>query len=185
MYMCGGFREWEVGDHVLVEYLNRAQRRAAASNSTSTCSITDAGSLAGGSLVGGASSTSMTPGGAGSIATADALGEEHDHQTASNSDGECVQSSAGHHVMPRLLPAVITNAGATCGMFDIRWDDGECERDVRRNRIHRPTSPCPPWTKIYHGEDCRYAVVGMVPETVIERERNIPYEVSMHGRHGA
>lgn len=178
--MCGGFCEWVVGDHVLVEYLSRAQRRAATSKSTiTTCSLTDADSLAGGSLLADALPSSMTPRGGGGISSDGGMGEE----MASNSDGACPQSSAGHHHVPRLLPAVITNTGAGAGLFDIRWDDGECERGVRRNRIHRTASPCPPWTIIYHGEDCRYAVEGMVPESVVERERNFPYEVSMFDHH--
>lgn len=181
--MCGGFCEWVVGDRVLVEYMSRAQRRAATSSSTiTTCSATNASSLAGGSLVGGPSSSSMTPG-EGAIATDGGLGEEYDRQTLSNNDGESVQSSAGRHFMLNILPAVITNTSAAGGLFDIRWDDGECERGVRRNRIHRAASPCPPWTIIYHGEDCRYAVEGMVPESIVERERNFPYEVGMLGRH--
>lgn len=167
LYMSGGFREWEVGDDVLVEYMSWAQRRAATSNSSvTTCSLTDAGSLAGGSLVEGASS-SVTPdwGGDGS------LDEEY------NNDGEGAQSSAGRHSLPNLLPAEITGTSAAGGLFDIRWNDGERERGVRRNRIHHAASPGPPWTIIYKGGDCRYAVEGMVPNSIIERERSFPYEV--------
>ncbi|CAN0505952.1 unnamed protein product, partial [Ectocarpus sp. 8 AP-2014] len=139
LYMSGGFREWEVGDRVLVEYMSRAQRKAAASNSTiTTSSVTDAGSLAGGSLSEGSSFFS------------------DDQQRLSS----------------------ITATSVVGGLFDIRWNDGERERGVRRSRIHRAASPSPPWTIIYEGTDCHYAVEGMVPESVVERERNFPYEVS-------
>ncbi len=171
--MCGGFREWEVGDDVLVEYLSRAQRRAATCSSTiATSSITDIGSLAGGSLVGGASSS----GGAAS-ATGEGLGEDFHLQQTQDNDGVTAQSSAGHFSTPKLMPAVITDNSAAGGLFDIRWNDGERERGVRRNRIHRPASPCPPWTIIYQGTDCHYAVEGVVPEYIVERERDFPYEV--------
>eukprot|EP00752_Nemacystus_decipiens_P009996 g8912.t1 len=176
LYMSGGFREWEVGDEVLVEYMSRAQRKAATSNSSiTTCSLTDACSRAEGSLTEGAMS-SVTPGGGDD----GSLGEErggHSQKMFSTNDEESAQSSAGHHSLPKLLPAVITGTGAVGGLFDIRWDDGEREHGVRRNRIHRAASPRPPWTIIYQGEECRYAVEGMVPESVIERERNFPYEV--------
>lgn len=171
LYMSGGFREWEVGDEVLVEYMSRAQRRAVTSNSSiTTCSLTDAGSLAGGSLTEGGMS-SVIPDGGG-----DGEGY-HDEMMFSANDGESAQPSAGYHSLPKLLPAVITGAGAAGGLFDIRWNDGERERGVRRNRIHRAASPRPPWTTIYQGEECCYAVEGMVPESVIEREGNFPYEV--------
>lgn len=176
LYMSGGFREWEVGDEVLVEYMSRAQRRAATSNSSiTTCSLTDAGSLAGGSLTEGATS-SVTPGGGRGDGSLDE--ECNDQMMFSANDGEeSAQSSLGRQSLPKLLPAVITGTGAAGGLFDIRWNDGERERGVRRNRIHRAASPRPPWTIIYQGEECRYAVEGMVPESVIERERNFPYEV--------
>lgn len=172
LYMSGGFREWEVGDEVLVEYVSRAQRRAATSNSsTTTRSLTDADSLAGGSLTEGASSTTPDEGEGGD------LGEGDHHQVLSANDGESAQSCSGRHSLPKLLPAVITGTSTAGGLFDIRWNDGERERGVRRNRIHRAASPRPPWTIIYEGEDCRYAVEGMVPESIVERERNFPYEV--------
>lgn len=171
--MRGGFREWEVGDNVLVEYLSRAQRRAATCSSTvDTSSITDIGSLAGGSLVWGASSS----GGAASATDEGVGGDVHLQQTQNN-DGGSAQSSAGNFSAPKLMPAVITDNSAGGGLFDIRWSDGERERGVRRNRIHRPTSPCPPWTIIYQGTDCHYAVQGVVPESIVERERDFPYEV--------
>lgn len=174
LYMSGGFREWEVGDEVLAEYMSRAQRKAATSNSsTTTCSLTDAGSLAGGSLNEGAMS-SVAPGGGGDKS----LDQGCHDQVFSTDDEESAQSSAGHHSLPKLLPAVITGtASAADGLFDIRWNDGERERGVRRSRIHRAASPRPPWTIIYQGGECRYAVEGMVPESIIERERNFPYEV--------
>ena len=173
LYMCGGFREWEVGDDVLVEYVSRAQRRAATCASTiTTSSITDAGSLAGGSLVGGASSS-----GGEAFAADEDLGEELHLQQTPHIDGGNAQSSAGHFSAPKLMPAVITDNSAAGGLFDIRWNDGERERGVRRNRIHRPASPCPPWTMIYRGTDCQYAVEGIVPESIVERERDFPYEV--------
>lgn len=173
LYMSGGFREWQVGDEVLVEYISRAQRRAGTSNSSiTTCSLTDAGSLAGGSLTEGAMS-SGTPSGGGD----GSLDDGYHHQEFATNDGESAQSSSGHHSLPKLLPAVITATGAAGGLFDICWKDGERERGVRRNRIHRAASPCPPWTIIYKGVECGYEVEGMVPESVIERERNFPYEV--------
>lgn len=171
--MSGGFREWEVGDEVLVEYMSRAQRKAATSSSSiTTCSLTDAGSLAGDSLTeGDPSSVAPDGGGDGS------LGEGYNREMFSTGNGESSQSSAGHHSLPTLLPAVITGTSVAGGLFDIRWNDGERERGVRRSRIHRAASPCPPWTIIYQGGDCRYAVEGMVPQSVVEREGNFPYEV--------
>eukprot|EP00903_Cladosiphon_okamuranus_P014179 g13176.t1 len=177
LYMSGGFRAWEVGDEVLVEYLSRAQRKAVTSKSSiTTCSLTDASSLAGGSLTLGAVS-SVTPAGRGD----ESLGQGHQDQMFSmfsTNDEESAESSVGHNSLPKFLPAVITGtSSAADGLFDIRWNDGERERGVRRNRIHRATSPRPPWTIIYQGEECGYAVEGMIPESVIERERNFPYEV--------
>lgn len=174
LHMSGGFREWEVGDEVLVEYLSRAQRKTVTPKSSiTTCSLTDAGSLAGGSLTEGAL-YSVPPDGVDD----GSLGQGCHDQMFLTKDGESAQSSAGHHSLPKLLPAVITGTTtAVDGLFDIRWNDGERERGVRRNRIHRPASPRPPWTVIYQGGECRYAVEGMVPESVIERERNFPYEV--------
>ncbi|CAN0148686.1 unnamed protein product [Ectocarpus sp. 12 AP-2014] len=161
LYMSGGFREWEVGDRVLVEYMSRAQRKAAASNSTiTTSSVTDAGSLAGGSLSEGSSF----------------FGD--DQQRLSSVGGGSVESATGREPLPNLLPAEITATSVAGGLFDIRWNDGERERGVRRSRIHRAASPSPPWTIIYRGTDCHYAVEGTVPESVVERERNFPYEAS-------
>lgn len=176
LFMRGGFREWEVGDHVRVEYISRAERRAVASNSTITaCSVTDAGSLAGESLLGGGSS--LLPSGDESLG-----GEETVRGTRPNANGESGQLSAGRKPTQTLLPAVITDTTATGGLFDIRWNDGERERGVRRNRIHRPASH-PPWTIVYRGHDCRYAVEGMVPESVVEREQDYPYEVRAWQQH--
>ncbi|CAM9581409.1 unnamed protein product [Hapterophycus canaliculatus] len=171
LFMRGGFREWEVGDHVLVEHVNRAQRRAAAFNSSiTTCSVTDTDSLAGESLLGRASSS--LPNRHGVFA-----GGEAAHEALSNVDGERAQPSAGHQGVSKVLPAVITDTTATGGLFDIRWNDGERERGVRRNRIRRAAPPHPPWTIVYQGYDCCYAAEGMVPESVVERERDFPYEV--------
>lgn len=183
LYMRGGFREWEVGDRVLVEYMTRAQRKAATAGSTTISTrATECGSL-----VGGTSSfrhgdvvdsneviESDQPGRVGH----NGCGNE-DFNSCSNRGNEEVDTTASLDPIEnatKLLPAVIADTSAGGGLFDIRWDDGERERDVSRYRIHREVHPPPPWGVIYEGGDCVYAVEGMVPEYVVEREKAFPYE---------
>lgn len=189
--MCGGFREWAVGDHVLVEYMSKAQRKAAASNNASTLNVTGFGSMPQ-----GLSSVSGSLDRFESVGSASACGDQDDsggkskgnHKVPTDknkhpeeiSEVESGSASRGtvEHSEPRLLPAIITAPSNGDGLFDIRWGDGERERGVRRYRIHRAASSSPGWTTIYRGEDCHYAVQGMLPESVIQRERDFRYEVS-------
>lgn len=194
LYMCGGFREWAVGDHVLVEYMSRAQRKVVASSSVTTLSVTDCDSMTrglspmGGSLgrFGSVGSTSAGGGqndGGGSNSKGEGNHKTpidktmHSNELRREDGGNVPPDSVGHSE-PRLLPAVIIAPSNGDGMFDIRWGDGERERGVRRYRIHGAASPSPTWAAIYRGEDCHYAVQGMLPESVVHRERDFRYEVS-------
>lgn len=184
LYMRGGFREWEAGDRVLVEYMTRAQRKAAtAGSSTISTRITEFGSLVGetsplslGGVIGSNGVIASDPAGV----IYNGCGNE-DENSCSNHGGaeeggtvplESIENTA------KLLPAVITDTSAGGGLFDIRWDDGERERNVRRYRIHREVHPPPPWAAIYEGGDNAYEVEGLVPEYVVEREKAFPYETS-------
>ena len=192
--MCGGFREWAVGDHVLVEYMSRAQRKAAASSSVATLSVTDCDSMnralppVGGSL-GQCGSVGSTSTGNGHNdcggSSGNSVGNHNtpiDQAKHSNEIGKEDSGSVAlnpvEHSEPRLLPAIIIAPSNGAGLFDIRWSDGERERGVRRHRIHRAATPSPTWAAVYRGEDCHYAVQGMLPESVIQRERAFRYEVS-------
>lgn len=181
--MRGGFREWSVGDHVRVEYLRRAQRRAAASDSITTLSVTDTGLF----NAEFASTDRGQRGSTGPVPSGDSQSDGAGSGSANdNNQFHLNEINAKNKILPpgpvetttrRLLPAVITDASVGGGLFDIRWDDGQHERRVRRYRIHRPASPPPAWTTIYKGCDSHYAVEGMMPESVIHRERGFPYEV--------
>lgn len=196
LYMSGGFREWAVGDHVLVEYMSRAQRKAAASSSATTLSVTDCDSMTrglspvGGSLgqcasVGSTSADGGQNNGGGSSSNSegnhkapiDVTQHSNSNEIRKEGGGSVPPDSVGHSE-PRLLPAIIIVPSNGAGLFDIRWGDGERERGVRRHRIHREATPSPIWTAIYQGEDCHYAVQGMVPESILQRERDFRYEVS-------
>ena len=194
LYMCGGFREWAVGDHVLVEYLSRAQRKEAASSNVTTLSVTDCDSM-----TQGLSPVGSSLGQFASVGLKSAGSDQNDGDGSSkNSEAEyktpidktknlneittenrgSVPPDAVGHSEPRMLPAIIISPSNGAGLFDIRWGDGERERGVRRNRIHRAATPSPTWEAIYQGEDCHYAVQGMLPESVLQRERGFRYEVS-------
>lgn len=178
LYMRGGFCEWKVGDHVLVEYLSRAQRKAVTPESNTTYGASDIGLLAGE----GASSVSWAVGeGVGSVSSGADQNAGTDIVTVKNKvdiSSERAQENSGgvEGTGRRLFPAVITEKGIGSGLFDIRWNDGEHEQGVRRYRIHRQASPLPSWTVVYQGEKCSYAVEGMMPESVVERELEFLYE---------
>lgn len=176
--MRGGFREWGVGDDVTVEYLSNAQLRAAESASTIGTMDTDL-------WVGGASSLHqggvgssglVSPGDVQKICGDESQGDVSTMLDNSNAVGETIFTQRVDN--RRFLPAVITDSSAGGGLFDIRWADGEHERGVRRYRIHRPASPSPPWAAIYEGQDRQYAVVGMIPDYVVQQERAFPYEIA-------
>lgn len=169
--MRGGFREWEEGDQVLVEYLSRAARKAAAASKACMATVVGASSMAHSVSSWG----DELPGG-GSMIISVANGQNSDE----DDDGENISKKqpTAEERKPRLLPAVITDASTGGGLYDIRWDDGERERSVHRYRIHRQIPPTLPWTVIYRGDECGYAVEGVIPAAVIERERSFPYEVS-------
>lgn len=190
LYMRGGFREWEVGDRVLVDCMSKAARKAAASVSTVATtattghhSVTYSDLSAGGRLSGHSEMGRV----GGNIGSTDVDHEGNDQEDGGDLDGvsprqyqqqQQQQQMAEQRPKHVLMPAVITYASAGGGLYDIRWNDGEKEHGVNRCRIHRAVPPAPPWTIIYKGDDCRYAVEGMVPGAIIERERAFPYEVS-------
>lgn len=176
---------------MLVEYMSKAQRKAAASSNASTLSITGYGSMpqglssVGGSLdrfgsVGSASAGDGHNDGSGnSEGNHQAPTDKTKHsEEVSKEESGSVSLEPVEHSEPRLLPAIIISPSNGDGLFDIRWGDGERERSVRRYRIHRVASSSPMWTPIYRGEDCHYAVQGMLPESVVQRERDFRYEVS-------
>lgn len=194
LYMCGGFREWAVGDHVLVEYMSKAQRKAAASSNVTTLSAADCDAMTQGlSPVGGSlgqfASVGLTSAGGNQNDDGGSSRDsgvkyktpidkaKHLNEIKTRNGGSVPPDSVGHSE-PRLLPAIIISPSNGAGLFDIRWGDGERERGVRRYRIHRAATPSPTWAAIYQGEDCQYAVQGMLPESVLQRERDFRYEVS-------
>lgn len=182
--MRGGFRQWGVGDRVLVAYMNKAQRKAAAFNGSQslTCSVTDTCSKSEGTPAfreewresNGLPPAAHSQGGRVVDCT---LGNEHDTLFDTiNRGGSGIPDAILRNTASHLLPAVITDASAGDGVFDIRWNDGQLEVGVRRHRIHRLEPPTPPWTVVYNGHDCCYAVEGMIPESVIQREREFRHE---------
>lgn len=183
LYMRGGFREWEVGDRVLVAYMTRSQRKAATAGSTT---ISTRATECGSSVRGTSSFRHEGTVGSDEIIKSDEPGrighngwgieDVNSCSIRGNEEGSTASLDPIANIA-KLLPAVITDTSAGGGLFDIRWDDGERERDVRRYRIHRDVNPPPPWGVIYEGDDCAYAVEGMVPEYVIEREKVFSYEV--------
>lgn len=191
LYMRGGFLEWRAGDAVLVEYLSRGERKAAMVAASSATTTSAAGSI--GAMTQSISSVGATvrppekissdiPTGSAGSGEVDGCGEsggnredddDHYSQKSASNSKQVLQEER----RPRLLPAVIiANTGG--GLYDIRWDDGERESGVYRYRIHRKVPPMPPWAVIYRGTECGYAVEGVIPAAVLERERVFPYEVS-------
>lgn len=182
LYMRGGFREWEAGDRVLVEYMTRAQRKAATAGSTTISTrATECGPYVGGTSSFGhgdviGSDEVIQSDQSGSVGHNGCGNEDFNScSNRGNEEGDTASLDPIENAV-KLLPAVITDTSAGGGLFDIRWDDGERERDVSRYRIHREVHPPPPWGVIYEGDDCVYAVEGMVPEYVMEREKAFPYE---------
>lgn len=173
--MRGGFCEWEAGDAVLVEYLSKAQRRADKSSSSALTSVTEIDSDLGvpSSLGQGRSENTEALVAKNSLTSHGRIGGTT-IGSSNNGRYDGASSQFGNH---RLFPAVIIRRSTGRGLFDIRWADGDCERGVRRHRIHRAASSASPWAPIYHGTECHYTVEGMIPEYVIHHERTSPYEV--------
>lgn len=181
LYMRGGFREWEEGDRVLVEYVGRAQRKAALPvvKCSGSSTITSTRPFGGDTLDGlgdsGTSSTDMKE------STMDDGGEDNfsDIPITVPSENQDEYGDASQSLVQQgtLLPAAITSPNTRSDFFDIRWDNGERELNVHRSRIHRIISPVPSWTMVYEGEETTHAVQGMVPAAVIELEKVFPFEV--------
>lgn len=190
LHMRGGFLEWQAGDAVLVEYLSGAERKTAVVAASSATTTSTAGSM--GIMTQSISSVGATVGLPRERSSDNTTGfarrgegddgRENDGNREDEDDHNIRESELNSKQVPqeerrpRLLPAVIT-ASAGGGFYDIRWDDGERECGVYRYRIHRKIPPMPPWVVIYHGTECGYAVEGMIPAAVLEREHVSPYEV--------
>lgn len=192
--MRGGFREWEQGDRVLVEYIDRKQREDIISRANTTPSVTDtAGSFPGrdGPGLEGGAETSGTDGCARNISP-DFLNKSVRDDPKRHMKDEismrCMRSMASTVILSSItpvehkdtfFPAVITNTKVGKGLFDIRWDDGEQEHKVRRYRIRNAECYSAPWTVVYHGKECSYAVQDVIPPSVHELEWPFPHEVAV------
>mmetsp|Transcript_17619 Transcript_17619/g.23757 ORF Transcript_17619/g.23757 Transcript_17619/m.23757 type:complete len:1111 (-) Transcript_17619:273-3605(-) len=74
---------------------------------------------------------------------------------------------------------VVTALGPQSGLFDVKYEDGEREQNVSRNRIRPADDLDPQFRLIYKGPEPNYAVQGLVPDYVLENEKDTVITVKL------
>jgi hypothetical protein len=170
LYMRGGWREWQTGDAVRVQYAPKLTQSLDVKVKSSSNRFTAAPHLALPPATTTATTTKAVT--VHTSADADADDEQSVHTiTSSEATIEAAaansSSSSGNDTL-NLKRATIIGVQAS-GAFDVQYSNsGAIERSVARWRLH--SDGAQPWSIVYFGTDQSYVVHGMAPQLALDRE---------------